>query len=135
MLPLSMADHYPPPPVGVTVPAPRADFIGDCRYSGRHKNKPRLVQREKRVSLHEPGLAHRKQLLRGIGLAGAAIVVLNGVIGAGIFALPALADAPEGQARSDSFCNGLASPLSLRTDESSLIATTSKSARALADSR
>jgi len=28
-------------------------------------------------------------LLRGIGLAGAAIVVLNGVIGAGIFALPA----------------------------------------------
>ena len=89
MLPLSMADHYPPPPVGVTVPAPRADFIGDCRYSGRHKNKPRLVQREKRVSLHEPGLAHRKQLLRGIGLAGAAIVVLNGVIGAGIFALPA----------------------------------------------
>lgn len=37
----------------------------------------------------ESGTTHRKQLLRGIGFAGAAIVVLNGVIGAGIFALPA----------------------------------------------
>jgi len=35
------------------------------------------------------GVTPRKQLLRGIGFAGAAIVVLNGVIGAGIFALPA----------------------------------------------
>ena len=41
------------------------------------------------MSLHEPGITHNKQLIRGIGYAGAAILVLNGVIGAGIFALPA----------------------------------------------
>ena len=41
------------------------------------------------MSLPESGATNRKQLLRGIGFAGAAIVVLNGVIGAGIFALPA----------------------------------------------
>jgi APA family basic amino acid/polyamine antiporter len=40
------------------------------------------------VSSHEPGRTHKKQLLRGIGFAGAAVLVLNSVIGAGIFALP-----------------------------------------------
>ena len=40
------------------------------------------------MSLHEPGITHKKQLLRGIGFAGAAILVLNSVIGSGIFALP-----------------------------------------------
>ncbi len=34
-----------------------------------------------------PGL--QGQLLRGIGFAGVALIVLNSVIGAGIFALPA----------------------------------------------
>jgi len=33
-------------------------------------------------------MIHRKQLVRGIGFAGAAILVLNSVIGAGIFGLP-----------------------------------------------
>ena len=40
------------------------------------------------MSLHEPGITHKKQLLRGIGFAGAAVLVLNSVIGSGIFALP-----------------------------------------------
>jgi APA family basic amino acid/polyamine antiporter len=40
------------------------------------------------VSLYEPAVTHRKQLLRGIGFAGMAILVLNSVIGSGIFALP-----------------------------------------------
>jgi amino acid transporter len=42
------------------------------------------------VSLHEPGISHRKQLVRGIGFAGASILVLNSVIGAGIFSLPSV---------------------------------------------
>ena len=40
------------------------------------------------MSLHEPGLTHRRQLIRGIGFAGAAVLVLNSVIGSGIFGLP-----------------------------------------------
>jgi len=48
------------------------------------------------VSLHEPGLSHKKELLRGIGFAGAAVLVLNSVIGAGIFALPGVIAARAG---------------------------------------
>jgi len=48
------------------------------------------------VSLHEPGISHKKELLRGIGFAGAAILVLNSVIGAGIFALPGVIAARAG---------------------------------------
>ena len=40
------------------------------------------------MSLHEPGINHRTQLVRGIGFAGASILILNAVIGSGIFALP-----------------------------------------------
>lgn len=58
--------------------------------------KPRLARQGKPVSLHEPQIAHRKQLLRGIGFAGAAILVLNSVIGAGIFALPGVVAARAG---------------------------------------
>jgi len=42
------------------------------------------------VSLHEPGISHKKQLVRGIGFAGASVLVLNSVIGAGIFSLPSV---------------------------------------------
>lgn len=48
------------------------------------------------MSLHEPGISHKKELLRGIGFAGAAILVLNSVIGAGIFALPGVIAARAG---------------------------------------
>ena len=48
------------------------------------------------MSLHEPGLSHKKELLRGIGFAGAAVLVLNSVIGAGIFALPGVIAARAG---------------------------------------
>jgi amino acid transporter len=48
------------------------------------------------VSLHEPGIVHKQQLVRGIGLAGIAILVLNSVIGAGIFALPGVVAARAG---------------------------------------
>jgi len=48
------------------------------------------------VSLHEPGISHKKELLRGIGFAGAAVLVLNSVIGAGIFALPGVIAARAG---------------------------------------
>jgi amino acid transporter len=48
------------------------------------------------VSLHEPGITHKRQLIRGIGLAGAAILVLNSVIGSGIFALPGTVAAKAG---------------------------------------
>ena len=41
------------------------------------------------MSLHEPGIKHRHQLLRGISVAGAMVLVLNSIIGAGIFQLPA----------------------------------------------
>ena len=41
------------------------------------------------MSLHEPGIEHRHQLLRGISVAGAMVLVLNSIIGAGIFQLPA----------------------------------------------
>ena len=41
------------------------------------------------MSLNESGLTHRKQLTRGITAAGAMLLVLNSVIGAGIFQLPA----------------------------------------------
>lgn len=47
------------------------------------------------MSLHEPGIEHRHQLLRGISVAGAMVLVLNSIIGAGIFQLPA-AVYPEG---------------------------------------
>ena len=48
------------------------------------------------MSLHEPGISHKKELLRGIGFAGAAVLVLNSVIGAGIFALPGVIAARAG---------------------------------------
>jgi len=48
------------------------------------------------LSLHEAKVTHRKQLLRGIGFAGLIILVLNSVIGAGIFALPAAISARAG---------------------------------------
>jgi amino acid transporter len=48
------------------------------------------------VPLHEQEKPHNKQLLRGIGFAGAAILVLNSVIGAGIFALPGVIAARAG---------------------------------------
>lgn len=48
------------------------------------------------MSLHESQVTHKKQLLRGIGLAGLIILVLNSVIGAGIFALPAAISARAG---------------------------------------
>ena len=41
------------------------------------------------MSLHESQVVHKSQLIRGIGFAGLIILVLNSVIGAGIFALPA----------------------------------------------
>ena len=41
------------------------------------------------MSFNEPSLTHRKQLTRGITAAGAMLLVLNSVIGAGIFQLPA----------------------------------------------
>jgi amino acid transporter len=41
------------------------------------------------VSLYEPGIEHRKHLFRGISIMGAMLLVLNSVIGAGIFQLPA----------------------------------------------
>lgn len=41
------------------------------------------------MSSHQPETAHKKHLLRGIGFAGVVILVLNSIIGAGIFALPA----------------------------------------------
>jgi len=48
------------------------------------------------MSLPQAESSARKQLLRGIGFAGAAILVLNSVIGAGIFALPAAISARAG---------------------------------------
>ena len=39
---------------------------------------------------------HKKHLLRGIGFAGVAVLVLNSIIGAGIFALPAAVSARAG---------------------------------------
>lgn len=44
----------------------------------------------------EPKVVHKQNLLRGIGIAGAAILVLNSIIGAGIFALPATVTARAG---------------------------------------
>lgn len=41
------------------------------------------------MSLHEVQITHKKQLLRGITMIGATILVLNSIIGAGIFQLPA----------------------------------------------
>ena len=41
------------------------------------------------MSLYEPGIPHKKQLMRGISVAGAMVLVINSVIGAGIFQLPA----------------------------------------------
>jgi APA family basic amino acid/polyamine antiporter len=43
-----------------------------------------------------PEKGHKKHLLRGIGIAGAAVLVLNSIIGAGIFALPATVSARAG---------------------------------------
>ena len=48
------------------------------------------------MSLHEPGIKHSKELVRGIGFAGATILVLNSVIGAGIFGLPGTVAAKAG---------------------------------------
>lgn len=48
------------------------------------------------MSLYEPQITHKKHLLRGIGFAGVAILVLNSIIGAGIFALPAAVSARAG---------------------------------------
>ncbi|MGI9204321.1 MAG: APC family permease [Woeseiaceae bacterium] len=44
----------------------------------------------------EPKVVHKQNLLRGIGIAGAAVLVLNSIIGAGIFALPATVTARAG---------------------------------------
>ena len=44
----------------------------------------------------QPEKGHKKHLLRGIGIAGAAVLVLNSIIGAGIFALPATVSARAG---------------------------------------
>jgi len=44
----------------------------------------------------EPKVVHKQSLLRGMGIAGAAILVLNSIIGAGIFALPATVSARAG---------------------------------------
>lgn len=41
------------------------------------------------MSLHEVQITHKQQLLRGITMIGATILVLNSIIGAGIFQLPA----------------------------------------------
>ena len=43
------------------------------------------------------GTDHRGHLVRGIGLLGASLLVLNGIIGAGIFALPATIAARAGE--------------------------------------
>lgn len=48
------------------------------------------------MSLHESQVAHKTQLIRGIGFAGLILLVLNSVIGAGIFALPAAISARAG---------------------------------------
>jgi basic amino acid/polyamine antiporter, APA family len=48
------------------------------------------------VSLHKPAITHKKQLFRGIGFIGAALLVLNSMMGAGIFALPAAVSARAG---------------------------------------
>jgi len=48
------------------------------------------------LSLHESQVTHKQQLVRGIGFAGLIILVLNVVIGAGIFALPAAISARAG---------------------------------------
>lgn len=48
------------------------------------------------MSLHESPVVHKSQLIRGIGFAGLVILVLNSVIGAGIFALPAAISARAG---------------------------------------
>jgi amino acid transporter len=48
------------------------------------------------MSSNEPVTAHKKHLLRGIGFAGVAVLVLNSIIGAGIFALPAAVSARAG---------------------------------------
>ena len=48
------------------------------------------------MSLHESQVTHKQQLVRGIGFAGLIILVLNVVIGAGIFALPAAISARAG---------------------------------------
>lgn len=48
------------------------------------------------MSLHEPGIEHRTQLMRGITVAGAMVLVLNSIIGAGIFQLPAAVYAEAG---------------------------------------
>ncbi len=48
------------------------------------------------MPLHESQVAHKTQLIRGIGFAGLILLVLNSVIGAGIFALPAAISARAG---------------------------------------
>jgi amino acid transporter len=48
------------------------------------------------LSLHESQVTHKTQLVRGIGFAGLILLVLNSVIGAGIFALPAAISARAG---------------------------------------
>jgi len=48
------------------------------------------------LPLHESQVAHKTQLIRGIGFAGLILLVLNSVIGAGIFALPAAISARAG---------------------------------------
>jgi APA family basic amino acid/polyamine antiporter len=48
------------------------------------------------VSTEQKETTNKKNLLRGIGMAGAAILVLNSIIGAGIFALPSVVAARAG---------------------------------------
>jgi amino acid transporter len=48
------------------------------------------------VASHQEDTEHKRHLLRGIGFTGVAILVLNSIIGAGIFALPAEVSARAG---------------------------------------
>ena len=48
------------------------------------------------MSTEQKETTNKKNLLRGIGMAGAAILVLNSIIGAGIFALPSVVAARAG---------------------------------------
>ena len=56
----------------------------------------RLIIRGYTLSSGDSAHTHKPHLLRGIGFAGLAILVLNSVIGAGIFALPAAISARAG---------------------------------------
>ena len=46
--------------------------------------------------MNQPAAGQKGQLIRGIGLIGGALIVLNGMIGAGIFATPSKVAASAG---------------------------------------